>query len=121
MANSNPNPSSSSESNAVNDYNGNSEDTDDFAQAGNSSSHESHGGARPKIRRPIELNGLVRPTLNGRPACEEDQKVPTITFNGEDSPNGADFDSDNDDQTNQVNTDYSRNNLRLFLRLRCIH
>lgn len=102
----NPNNSGSGDSNIRNDLNGNNDDNvEDFAQAGNSSSSaslESHGGARPKIRRPADLNGLIRPALIGRPACEEDQKVPTILFNGEESQNGADFESDNDDTTNQV-------------------
>ncbi len=38
---------------------------------------------------------------------EEDQKVPTLVFNHQSSsPNLAEFDSDNEDPTNQVNICY---------------
>ena len=108
MANFNPNPSSSasegtdSSGTASNDLNGNAEDPEEAGQpSGNNSAvnSSSHGGARPKIRRQLDSN----PRPSGRPGGDDDQLVPSISgFNGGESPGGADFESDNDDQTNQV-------------------
>ena len=112
MANFNPNPSSSSSegstagsATATNDLNGNAEDSEEAGQpAGNNPAvnGSSHGGARPKIRRGLDSN--PRPTFNpnGRPGVDDDQLVPSIGFNGGESPGGAELDSDNDDQANQV-------------------
>lgn len=111
MANFNPNPSSSSSEGSSsggtgsNDLNGNADDADDNGQSSSNNPNvngSSHGGARPKIRRGLDSNS--RPSLNptGRPSGEDDQMVPTIGFNGGESPGGPDFESDNDDQANQV-------------------
>jgi hypothetical protein len=100
-----------------NDLNGNAEPTSsdpredlgDFGHLGNGTSNDSHGGARPKVRRPVDVNGIIRPavTSNGRtsgttPGSDEDQKVPSMAYNTQDSQNGQEFDSDNDDTANQV-------------------
>ena len=131
MANFSPTPSCSSgstgsDSTLKNDMNGNAEQTGSdpredlgaFGHLGNGTSNDSHGGARPKVRRPVDLNGMTkavdsngvtRPavTLNGRtngttPGSDDDQKVPSMAYNSQDSQNGQDFDSDNDDPANQV-------------------
>ena len=120
MANFSSTPSCSSsnpvpESNNRSDLNGNAENGVETRENSSNSltvsnlttSNDSHGGARPKVRRPVDGSR----TTNGRNvgtslSYEEDQKVPTFasTFEsfGRLSPNLDELDSDIDDPTNQV-------------------
>lgn len=109
MANFSPTPSCSGNNPpdhfVKNDLNGNSEpgqetreDTGAYGGLINGTgTTESHGGARPKVRRPLDLNGLVRPVA----PANDDQKVPSLVLTSDTSPNLVDLDSDVEDNTNQ--------------------
>ena len=125
MANFSSTPSCSSsnpvpETNNRSDLNGNAENGVETRENSSNSltvsnlttGNESHGGARPKVRRPVD----VARTTNGRnvgTSYEEDQKVPTFAASafesfGRLSPNLDELDSDIDDPTNQVLTCHVR-------------